>query len=61
MHKCLYQTNVFLPVVERDTKELLGVITEWDILKRFIEDKHIHQHISIRNKALRLFRKKQPA
>lgn len=50
-----------LPVVARDTKQLLGVITEWDILKvferRFIEDKHIQQHISIRSKALGLIRK----
>lgn len=50
-----------LPVVARDGKHLLGVITEWDILKvferRFIEDKHIQQHISIKNKALGLIRK----
>lgn len=51
-----------LPVVDRNTKHLLGVITEWDILKvfekRFIEDKHIQQHISIRDKALGLLRDK---
>jgi chloride channel protein, CIC family len=47
-----------LPVVERDTKHLVGVITQWDILrvfeKRFIEDNHVQQHISIRRRALRL-------
>jgi H+/Cl- antiporter ClcA/predicted transcriptional regulator len=47
-----------LPVVERNTKYMVGLITEWDILKvferRFIEDKHIHQHISIKGKAIRL-------
>jgi predicted transcriptional regulator len=50
-----------LPVVARDTKHLIGVITEWDILRvferRFIEDKHIQQHISIRSKALGLIKK----
>ena len=50
-----------LPVVDRNTKYLLGVITEWDILKvfekRFIEDKHIQQHISIRNKVLGLIKR----
>lgn len=50
-----------LPVVERNTKSLLGIVTEWDILrvfeKRFIEDKQIQQHISIRNKAFDLIRK----
>jgi predicted transcriptional regulator len=52
-----------LPVVERDTKKLLGIISEWDILKvfeqRFIEDKHIHQHISVKNKALRMIAKRR--
>ncbi|MDJ1492994.1 chloride channel protein [Cytophagaceae bacterium DM2B3-1] len=65
LERMLVSNQSILPVVERDTKDLLGVITEWDILKvfekRFIEDKHIHQHISIRNKALRLVRKQQPA
>jgi CBS domain-containing protein len=50
-----------LPVVERDTRYLLGAITEWDILKvfekRFIEDKHIHRHISLKDKALGLIKK----
>jgi chloride channel protein, CIC family len=50
-----------LPVVDRNTKHLLGVITEWDILKvfekRFIEDKHIQQHISIKNKAMGLIKR----
>lgn len=47
-----------LPVVERETKQFLGLVTEWDILKvferRFIEDKRIQQHISIKKKAMRL-------
>jgi chloride channel protein, CIC family len=45
-----------LPVIDRHTGDAKGIITEWDILKvfetRFIEDKHIHQHISIKNKAI---------
>lgn len=51
-----------LPVVERDTKHLVGVITQWDILmvfeKRFIEDKHVQQHISIKGRALQLISRK---
>jgi predicted transcriptional regulator len=50
-----------MPVVERKTKKLLGLVTEWDILKvfeqRFIEDKHISQHISVKKNALRLMKK----
>jgi chloride channel protein, CIC family len=51
-----------LPVVERNTKHLLGVITQWDILmvfeRRFIEDKRIQQHISIKKKAVRLVKRR---
>jgi chloride channel protein, CIC family len=47
-----------LPVVDRNTKYLLGVITEWDILKtferRFVEDNHLQRHISIKQKAVRI-------
>jgi H+/Cl- antiporter ClcA len=57
----LKSNQSLLPVVDRHTKHLVGIITEWDILKvferRFIEDKHIQQHISIRSKALGLIRK----
>jgi H+/Cl- antiporter ClcA/CBS domain-containing protein len=56
--------QTMLPVVERNTKHLVGVITEWDFLKvferRFIEDRHIQQHISIKDKAVG-FIKKQTA
>jgi predicted transcriptional regulator len=52
-----------LPVLDRSTKHIVGIITDWDILqvfeKRFIDDKHIKQHISIRNKALRLVKGKR--
>jgi CIC family chloride channel protein len=50
-----------LPVIDRRSKKVVGAITEWDILKvferRFIEDKHIQQHISIRSKAMGLINK----
>jgi predicted transcriptional regulator len=50
-----------LTVVNRDTKQMVGAITEWDILKvfekRFIEDKHITQHISIKKNALNILKK----
>jgi chloride channel protein, CIC family len=46
-----------LPVVDRVTHELIGIVSERDVLKvfeqRFIEDKRIQQHISIRKKAVR--------
>lgn len=49
-----------LPVLDRSTGHVVGVITEWDILKiferRFIEDKRIQQHISLRSRALGLLR-----
>lgn len=52
-----------MPVVARDNKNLVGVITEWDILKvfekRFIEDRHIRQHISLKKKALGLIPKQR--
>jgi H+/Cl- antiporter ClcA len=52
-----------LPVVERETKQLIGAVSEWDILKvfekRFIDDKDIRQHISLKNKALNLVRKQK--
>jgi H+/Cl- antiporter ClcA/predicted transcriptional regulator len=57
----LKSNQSLLPVVDRNTKHIVGIITEWDILKvferRFIEDKHIQQHISIRRKAMGLIRK----
>jgi CIC family chloride channel protein len=44
-----------LAVIDRETKKMTGVITERDILtvfeQRFIEDKLIHQHISLKQKA----------
>jgi CBS domain containing-hemolysin-like protein len=44
-----------LPVIDRATRQLTGVITERDILEvfeqRFIEEKFIHQHISLTQKA----------
>lgn len=47
-----------LPVLDRNDHHLIGVITENDILKafekRFVEDRHIHQHISIKDKTLRV-------
>jgi CBS domain-containing protein len=50
-----------LPVVERGTGSLIGIVTDWDILqvfeKRFVEDGQIAQHISIRKKAITLMRK----
>jgi len=46
-----------LPVSDRATHEVVGTISERDVLKvfeqRFIEDKRIHQHISIKKKAAR--------
>jgi CIC family chloride channel protein len=52
-----------LPVVDRQTRKLLGIVTEIDILKvfekRFIEDKHIRQYISVKGEALRLIRQKR--
>jgi predicted transcriptional regulator len=57
----LKSNQSMLPVVDRNTKHLMGIISEWDILKvferRFIEDKHIQQHISLRNKAMGLIKK----
>jgi len=44
-----------LPVIDRATRKLTGVITERDILavfeQRFNEDNFIHQHISLKQKA----------
>jgi len=44
-----------LAVVDRESKKMTGVVTERDILavfeQRFIEDKLIHQHISLTQKA----------
>ena len=49
-----------LPVIDRETRRVVGLITEWDILKvferRFIEDKQIHHQILIKRKAIRLVR-----
>jgi CBS domain-containing protein len=57
----LKSNQSLLPVLDRTSGHLVGVITEWDILKvferRFIEDKHIQQHISLREKALSLIKK----
>jgi len=51
----LRKNQHLLPVIDRTTKKMTGVITERDILtvfeKRFNEDKHIQQHISLRQKA----------
>ncbi|HYG03502.1 MAG TPA: chloride channel protein [Chryseosolibacter sp.] len=50
-----------LAVADRHTREIVGVVTEWDILrvfeKRFMEDKHIKQHISLKRNALRMLTK----
>lgn len=50
-----------LAVADRQTKQIIGVVTEWDILrvfeKRFMEDKHIKQHISLKRNALRMLTK----
>jgi chloride channel protein, CIC family len=47
-----------LPVIDKVSKEIIGVISEWDILKvfekRFIEDRQIKQHISLRRNALKI-------
>jgi CIC family chloride channel protein len=55
--------NNILPVVHRDTRQLAGVITERGILEifenRFIEDKHLHKHISLKKKALRALKRAQ--
>jgi CBS domain-containing protein len=58
----MLRTNqTVLPVVHRTTKRTVGIITEWDIFRvferRFMEDKHITQHISIKKKALKYIRK----
>ena len=49
-----------LPVLDRG-RNFVGIITDRDILnafeKRFIEDRHLHQHISIRKKAVEAFNK----
>jgi len=48
-------------VMDRQTKQAVGVLTEWNILKvfetRFIEDKRIKQHISIKRNALDILKK----
>ncbi|HMJ68616.1 MAG TPA: chloride channel protein [Cyclobacteriaceae bacterium] len=50
-----------LPVIDRGTHELAGVITERDILnafeKRFFEDRVIQQHISLPQKAVGMSKK----
>jgi CBS domain-containing protein len=50
-----------LPVLDRKDQHLIGVITESDILKafekRFVEDRHIHQHISIKDKTLEVLKR----
>jgi chloride channel protein, CIC family len=50
-----------LPVVNKTSHHAEGLITEWDILKvfekRFMEDKKITQHVSLRNNALSLMKK----
>lgn len=50
-----------LPVVERSTNILVGIITDWDILnvfeKRFKEDNMIEQHISIKRTTIGLVKK----
>jgi H+/Cl- antiporter ClcA len=48
-------------VVDRESTHVIGVLTEWNVLKvfeaRFIEDKHIKQHISIRRHAVDMLKK----
>lgn len=56
----LREDKTALLVVD-SSQEIVGLITEWDILKvfekRFIEDKKIQQHISIRSSAIRMINK----
>jgi H+/Cl- antiporter ClcA len=57
----LRKDKTALLVVESHSQEIVGLITEWDILKifekRFMEDKQIQQHISIRASAVRMINK----
>jgi hypothetical protein len=57
----LKESDSIATVVDRQTKQVVGVLTEWSILKvfetRFIEDKHIKQHISIKRNALGILKK----
>jgi chloride channel protein, CIC family len=50
-----------LPVVDRSTNALMGIVTDWDILnvfeKRFREDNLIEQHISIKKTTIGLVKK----
>lgn len=50
-----------LLVIDRATQNMLGVITEHDVLKAFEqrlhEERHIHQHISMKKTALKVMRK----
>lgn len=50
-----------LVVINAKTDQLQGVITEWDILKvferRFIEDRKITRHVSLRKTAMKFIRK----
>ena len=54
-----------LPVMERQSKSIVGIITENDVLKvferRFHEEKHMHKHISMRATTNRVIRKGKDA
>ncbi len=49
-----------LMVTDRKTRKVSGFVTEWDILKvfeqRFMEDKDIKRHISLKSRAWRMIR-----
>ena len=50
-----------LPVMDRRSKAIVGVVTENDVIKvfeqRFREEKHMHKHISVRATTTRVIRK----
>src|SRR5205085_11958963 len=53
----------FLPVIDKASGHLVGVVTERDILKafaqRFHEEKHMERHISIKNQTTLILKKGQ--